>query len=111
MAYMAISWPVTASGIILCYLLLDIRYADPDHTMNSLLAAKVAGGVRLLGIPVGKWFVFITLLSEALLLFVADQAGFIDGPRVIANMEHDRRLPHRLSPVSDRLPMPHRDLV
>src|SRR6267378_3623927 len=79
MAYMAISLAVTASGIILCYLLLDIRYADPDHTMNSLLAAKVAGGVRLLGMPVGRWFVFLALLSEALLLFVAAQAGFIDG--------------------------------
>src|SRR5437660_1870793 len=105
MLYMAISLAVTASGIILCYLLLDIRYADPDHTMNSLLAAKVAGGLRLLGIPVGKWFVFITLLSEALLLFVAAQAGFIDGPRVMANMAHDSWLPHRFSALSDRLTM------
>src|SRR5438270_4144568 len=105
MAYMAISLAVTASGIILCYLLLDIRYADPDHTMNSLLAAKVAGGVRLLGLPVGKWFVFITLLSEALLLFVAAQAGFIDGPRVMANMPHDSCLPHRVCALIDRLTM------
>jgi len=105
MAYMAISLAVTASGIILCYLLLDIRYADPDHTMNSLLAAKVAGGVRLLGLPVGKWFVFLTLLSEALLLFVAAQAGFIDGPRVMANMAHDSWFPHRFSALSDRLTM------
>src|SRR5207302_502998 len=105
MAYMAISLAVTASGIILCYLLLDIHYADPDHTMNSLLAAKVAGGVRLLGMPVGRWFVFLTLLSEALLLFVAAQAGFIDGPRVMANMAHDSWLPHRFSALSDRLTM------
>src|SRR5207253_5258360 len=40
MAYMAISLAVTAGGIILCYLLLDIRYIDDNHTMNSLLAAK-----------------------------------------------------------------------
>src|SRR5438094_4096491 len=80
MAYMAISLAVTAGGIILCYLLLDVRYVDDNHTMNSLLAAKLAGGIRLAGIPVGAWFVFITLLSEALLLFVAAQAGFIDGP-------------------------------
>src|SRR6266704_4840181 len=40
MAYMAISLAATASGIILCYLLLDVHYLDPDHTMNSLLAAK-----------------------------------------------------------------------
>src|SRR5256885_618521 len=49
MAYMATSLAVTASGIILCYLLLDVRYLDRDHTMNSLLAGKVAGHVQLLG--------------------------------------------------------------
>src|SRR5438309_10979187 len=105
MAYMAISLAVTAGGIIICYLLLDIRYIDDNHTMNSLLAAKLASGVRLLGLPVGAWFVFITLLSEALLLFVAAQAGFIDGPRVMANMAHDSWFPHRFSALSDRLTM------
>ncbi len=105
MAYMAVSLALTASGIILCYLLLDVRYVDADHTMNSLLAAKVAGGVQVLGLPVGRWFVFLALLSEALLLFVAAQAGFIDGPRVMANMAHDSWLPHRFSALSDRLIM------
>src|SRR5437868_3196602 len=105
MAYMAISLAVTASGIILCYLLLDIHYVDDNHTMNSLLAAKLAGGIRVAGLPIGAWFVFVTLLSEALLLFVAAQAGFIDGPRVMANMAHDSWLPHRFSALSDRLTM------
>jgi amino acid transporter len=105
MAYMAVSLALTASGIILCYLLLDVRYLDADHTMNSLLAAKVAGGVQLFGLPVGKWFVFLALLSEALLLFVAAQAGFIDGPRVMANMAHDSWFPHRFSALSERLTM------
>jgi amino acid transporter len=105
MAYMAISLAVTAGGIILCYLLMDVHFVDDNHTMNSLLAAKLAGGVRLLGMPVGAWFVFITLLSEALLLFVAAQAGFIDGPRVMANMAHDSWFPHRFSALSDRLTM------
>jgi amino acid transporter len=105
MAYMAISLAVTASGIILCYLLLDIRYLDANHTMNSLLAAKIAGQVRFWGLPVGSWFVFVTLLSESLLLFVAAQAGFIDGPRVMANMAHDSWFPHRFSALSDRLTM------
>src|SRR5205823_12126102 len=83
-----------------CYLLLDVRYVDDNHTMNSLLAAKVAGHW-----PMGKWFVFVALLSEALLLFVAAQAGFIDGPRVMANMAHDSWFPHRFSSLSDRLTM------
>jgi amino acid transporter len=105
MVYMAISLAVTAGGIILCYLLLDIHYIDDNHTMNSLLADKLAGGLSLGGLPIGKWFVFITLMSEALLLFVAAQAGFIDGPRVMANMAHDSWLPHRFSALSDRLTM------
>ena len=104
MAYMAVSLAVTAAGIILCYLLLDIR-AAPDRTMNSLLATEIAGRVQFLGLPLGKWFVFFTLLSEALLLFVAAQAGFIDGPRVMANMAHDSWFPHRFSALSDRLTM------
>ena len=105
MAYMAISLAITAGGIILCYLLLDVHYLDDNHTMNSLLAEKLAGGVQLAGLPVGKWFVFVTLMSEALLLFVAAQTGFIDGPRVMANMAHDSWFPHRFSALSDRLTM------
>ena len=105
MVYMAISLAVTAGGIILCYLLLDIHYIDDNHTMNSLLADKIAGGIAFGGLPLGKWFVFVTLASEALLLFVAAQAGFIDGPRVMANMAHDSWFPHRFSALSDRLTM------
>ncbi|TMA24173.1 MAG: APC family permease [Deltaproteobacteria bacterium] len=101
MRYMAISLAVTASGIILCYLLLDVRYVDPDHTMNSLLTAKVATELHI----GGHWFVFVTLLSEALLLFVAAQAGFIDGPRVMANMAHDSWFPHRFAALSERFTM------
>jgi amino acid transporter len=105
MVYMAVSLAATAGGIILCYLLADVHYVDANHTMNSLLADKVAGAVHLGGLPVGRWFVFVALLSEALLLFVAAQAGFIDGPRVMANMAHDSWFPHRFSALSDRLTM------
>ncbi|MFL5277770.1 MAG: APC family permease [Myxococcales bacterium] len=101
MRYMAVSLAVTASGIILCYLLLDVRYVDPDHTMNSLLAAKVAAELHF----GGSWFVFVTLMSEALLLFVAAQAGFIDGPRVMANMAHDSWFPRRFAALSERFTM------
>jgi hypothetical protein len=38
-------------------------------------------------------------------LFVAAQAGFIDGPRVMANMAVDSFLPHRFAQLSDRLTM------
>src|SRR5262249_27722416 len=69
------------------------------------LAEAFAEAWRPLGIPAGHAFVILTLTSEALLLFVAAQAGFIDGPRVMANMATDSWLPHRFAQLSERLTM------
>jgi hypothetical protein len=51
----------------------------------------------------GSLFLWITILSEGALLFVAAQAGFIDGPRVLANMAHDSYVPHWFGNLSERL--------
>ena len=48
-------------------------------------------------------FVLVTLISEAMILFVAAQAGFLGGPAVLANMALDRWFPSRFSTLSDRL--------
>ncbi|HZX94487.1 MAG TPA: amino acid permease, partial [Myxococcales bacterium] len=104
MVYMAVSLAVTAGGIILGYLLMAVHPVE-GKTMNAVLAGELAGNWNLAGIPIGKGFVVVTLASEALLLFVAAQAGFIDGPRVMANMAHDSWLPHRFGALSDRLTM------
>jgi amino acid transporter len=104
MLYMAVSLALTASGIILGYLLMHVRPVE-GQTMNAVLATELAGTWTIFGVPFGKGFVVVTLASEALLLFVAAQAGFIDGPRVMANMAHDSWLPHRFSALSDRLTM------
>jgi amino acid transporter len=104
MLYMAVSLALTAGGIILGYLLMHVHPVE-GQTMNAVLATRLAGTWSIFGIPFGKGFVIITLASEALLLFVAAQAGFIDGPRVMANMAHDSWLPHRFSALSDRLTM------
>src|SRR4029077_7783735 len=79
--------------------------AQPGKTMNFVLTDMLAGKVTLFGLPFGHWFVIRTLTADAALLFVAAQAGFIDGPRVMANMAHDSWLPHRFSSLSDRLTM------
>jgi hypothetical protein len=57
------------------------------------------------GINFGRGFIIAALLSEGALLFVAAQAGFLDGPRVMANMATDSWLPHRFAALSDRLSM------
>jgi amino acid transporter len=104
MVLMAVSLATTAGGLILAYLIVHATPAR-GRTMNAVLANAFAGAWVVKGIGVGTAFVFITLLSEALLLVVAGQAGFIDGPRVMANMAVDSYLPHRFSQLSDRLTM------
>ena len=97
MIYMGISLAVTAAGLLLCYLLWDLRPVA-GKTLNAVLVERIAGGV--LG---GGVFVVLTLFAEAALLVVAAQAGFLDGPRVLANMAVDSWVPHRFAALSDRL--------
>ena len=105
MALMAVSLAATAGGLILAYLIIHATPVE-GRTMNAVLAHEFAGGWTFEGgLRIGAAFVFITLLSEALLLVVAGQTGFIDGPRVMANMAVDSYLPHRFSQLSDRLTM------
>jgi amino acid transporter len=104
MVYMAVSLALTAGGILVGYLLLDVHHV-PGKTMNAVLSEAIFGGWHLGGLPVGYWLVLITLISEGLLLVVAAQAGFIDGPRVMANLAVDSYLPHRFAALSEQLSM------
>jgi len=104
MVLMAASLAITAGGILLAYLLVH-AHPEPGKTMNAVLFERVMGGWDIGGIHVGKAFIVAALLSEGALLFVAAQAGFLDGPRVMANMATDSWLPHRFAALSDRLSM------
>ncbi len=97
MVYMACSLAVTAAGLLVCYLLWHVAHV-PGKTMNAVLVERVAGE----SVP-GRLFVIATLLAEAAILVVAAQAGFLDGPRVLANMAVDSWVPHRFAALSDRL--------
>jgi hypothetical protein len=104
MLYMSVSLAVTAAGILLCYLLV---HATPvqGKTLNAVLVERFAGNFNLAGLPLGGWFIIVTMASETAILAIAAQTGFIDGPRVMANMASDSWLPHRFSHLSDRLTM------
>jgi hypothetical protein len=104
MFLMATSLAITASGLLISYLLWDVRPVA-GKTMNAVLLEHVAGGWTIGGLHVGYPFVIASLLSEGALLLVAAQAGFLDGPRVMANMAVDSWLPHRFSALSERLTM------
>ncbi|HWS22596.1 MAG TPA: APC family permease [Methanoregula sp.] len=99
MAYMAISLAVLSSGLFLCYLLWNIQPV-PGQTLNAVLATNVFGGW-----PLGGVLALITILSEGALLLVGAQTGFIDGPRVMANMAIDSWLPRSFALLSERLTM------
>jgi amino acid transporter len=101
MTYMAISLSVTAGGLLLCYLLSGVRKTGLD-TLNATLAKTLSVEAFGPGTLAGS-FVLMALISEGALLFVAAQAGFLDGPRVLANMAIDSWIPHRFSLLSERL--------
>jgi len=100
MLYMASSLAITAGGITLAYLLVHATPVE-GKTMNAVLVENFAGGWGKLG----QGFMWLTLGAETALLFVAAQAGFIDGPRVMSNMANDSWLPHRFAQLSSRLSM------
>jgi amino acid transporter len=99
MLYLSTSLALTAGGIFICYLLLKVRPTE-GQTLNAVLAGNLFGRW-----PWGHWLALVTILSEGALLFVAAQTGFLDGPRVMANMAIDSWFPHRFAALSERLTM------
>ena len=97
MALMAGSLAFTAGGIMFGYLLTRSSPA-PGKTMNAVLLESLFASW-----PFGSTLVIVSLVAEGFLLVVAAQAGFLDGPRVLANMAVDSWMPHRFSQLSDRL--------
>jgi amino acid transporter len=97
MLYMASSLAFTATGLLLCYLLWNVAPIE-GKTMNAVLAERVAAGW-----PGSRVFVILAVASEGALLVVASQAGFMDGPRVLANLAVDSWMPRRFATLSDRL--------
>ncbi|HWH79845.1 MAG TPA: APC family permease, partial [Candidatus Binatus sp.] len=102
MLYMATSLAFTASGILLCYLLNQVRH-EPGKTLNASLFAGIFGGFFGAESSLTATLVIVILITEAALLIVAAQAGFLDGPRVLSNMSLDSWVPHRLAHLSDQL--------
>jgi amino acid transporter len=96
MVYMAVSLAFVAGGLLICYLLWDVHFV-PGMTLNAVLAGSVFSSW-----PFGGLLALITILSEAALLMVGAQAGFIDGPRVMATMATDSWLPRRFASLSER---------
>jgi len=98
MVYMGVSLALTVSGLLLAYLLYSVTPQE-GRTLNSVLFEKIT-----MNWPNGTGYIFvlIAMLSATALLFIAAQTGFLDGPRVLANMALDRWFPARFAMLSDR---------
>ncbi|MFH1199195.1 MAG: APC family permease [Candidatus Omnitrophota bacterium] len=98
MRYMSMSLAFMVVGLMMGYLFYRVGF-QPGKTLNAVLFEQMTSGWA------GNWgnnFVVITLISEAVLLFVAAQTGFLDGPRVLANMAKDRWFPAQFALLSER---------
>jgi amino acid transporter len=98
MRSMAVSLAIVVLGLMITYALYRIA-PQAGKTLNAALIETVAqnwGGT-------GRVFIIVTLLSEAALLFVAVQTGFLNGPRVLSHMALDRWLPTKFAMPSDRV--------
>lgn len=97
MLLMASSLAFTAAGLLVMYLLWQVQPVT-GRTLNAVLMDRLTQGI-----PGGATFAFVTILSQGALLIVAAQAGFADGPRVLANMAVDSWVPRRFAALSERL--------
>lgn len=98
MNLMAWSLAITVFGLMIGYLLFNVT-PQPGKTLNAVLFDNMTANWG----PWGAHFVIATLVSEAFLLFIAAQTGFMGGPRVLANMALDRWFPNKFANLSDRL--------
>lgn len=97
MFYMAVSLSLTAAGMILLFLLWA-PVPETGQTLNAVVFHSILGDSSS-----GKLLLFMTLLLEAGLLFVAANTGFLAGPSVLANMAIDNWMPNRFRHLSTRL--------
>ncbi len=98
MIYMGASLALTVAGLLLAYLLYAVAPAE-GKTLNAVLCEKLTAAWPH---TTGTVFLFAFLGSEAVLLLIAAETGFLDGPRVLANMALDRWAPTRFANLSDR---------
>jgi amino acid transporter len=101
MFYMAASLAFTASGIILLYLLWHAQPVD-GQTLNAVVFGSILESMGM-GEGVNRAALTLVLATEAGLLFVAANTGFLGGPRVLSNMAADSWLPHQFRHLSTRL--------
>jgi amino acid transporter len=101
MMYMALSLAFTAGGIILLYLLWQSKPIE-GQTLNAVVFGSIIQTFGWSGTSTAI-ALSVVLASEAGLLLVASNTGFLGGPAVLANMAADSWVPHKFRYLSTRL--------
>jgi len=102
MLYMAASLAFTAGGILLVYLLWDVKPVE-GQTLNAVAFGAVLHDMGFNSPLTNQAALLAVLVLEAGLLFVAANTGFLGGPAVLANMAADSWVPHKFRYLSTRL--------
>jgi amino acid transporter len=101
-------------AIIIAFLLLGyVLYGvgvEGDKTLNAVFFERVADRLGAEGPAMRVLLVGLPLVAEALLLVVAAQTGFSDGPRTLGALAGDRFMPRSLLRLNARL-MPERGIL
>ncbi len=100
MLYLACSLAFMAGGIILGYVLNGVVPVR-GKTLNAVLFGGMVNDLWRGG--AAEYLVAFVLFTEAVLLFVAAQTGFLGGPQVLSSMANDSYMPHRFAHLSERL--------
>lgn len=100
MFYMALSLSVVAGGIIFLYLLWN-PVPVAGMTLNAVVFRSILQS--FFNVHVSYILLVVFMLTEAGILFVAANTGFLGGPAVLANMALDSWVPKQFSILSSRL--------
>ncbi len=98
MLYTGATLAILAAGLLLSYAAMGVQRAD-GMTLNASLFASLATGWG----PLGVVFMLAALISQAVILLVAAQTGFMGGPTTLSVMAQDGWMPRQFALLSDRL--------
>ena len=102
MFYMATSLAIAAGGILLLYLLWQVKHVQ-GTTLNAVLFGSIIEHFGIQDAYINYLLLTVVLVLEAGLLFVAANTGFLGGPSVLYNMAADSWVPHKFRYLSTRL--------
>lgn len=102
MLYLALSLALMAAGLIVLYLIWDVKHVE-GMTLNATTFQMILAQIFPDNAALAHIILTATMFFAAALLFIAANAGYLSGPAIMANMARDDWLPHQFTQLSSRL--------